>query len=120
MKHDRERCPVLKASSWEACEDHLGVTLIQSGRRRYRQKGSWVFLQNTNKGGTAGIYISSLSLMKGRDFFNLREGKVRIPASLLARYLSAPATPSGLAKHDARGLREGKERARETARGREA
>lgn len=83
-------------------------------------KRSWVFLQNTNKGGTAGIYISSLSLMKGRDFFNLREGKVRIPASLLARYLSAPATPSGLAKHDARGLREGKERARETARGREA
>ncbi len=40
----------------------------------------------------------------------LREGKVRIPASLLARNSSAPATPSGLAKRDARGLCEGKVR----------
>ena len=37
---------------------------------------------------------------------NLREGKVRISASLLAGNSSAPANPRGLAKRDAQGLEE--------------
>ena len=70
MKHVRERCLVLEAFSWEACEDHLGVTLIQSGRHRYRHNEAGYFLsESANKGGTARlICLVPLPISKGRAF----------------------------------------------------
>lgn len=62
MKHDRERCLVLEASSWEACEDHLGVTLIQSGRRRYRQKKPGIFDKIPIRVEPRDGYVPSLSI----------------------------------------------------------
>lgn len=37
VPRDDMRCRVLRAVLSETCEDHLGVTLIQSGGSRYEQ-----------------------------------------------------------------------------------
>lgn len=51
----------LEASSWETCEDHLGVTLIQSGRHRYRQNEAGYFQKKIpTRVEPRDLYASSL------------------------------------------------------------
>lgn len=56
---DRERW-VLGTSYHEAMEDHLGVTLIWSGRHRYRQ---WIKLQK-QVGQDAGMHECATSVFE--------------------------------------------------------